>query len=215
MSSEKRTIHVVVIDNYFPELCELTLPTIEYWAKKIGARVNLITKRRWPDWPILYEKMQVFYEGLISDWNILLDADILVDPSTIDPLNTFIHPVQVAAKDAYHANTQLHIDDPYFFRDGRNIGLSTCAIFASRLNHDIWTPLDMTPQEACSKIKIKRMIVDEYCISRNFARFGLKLTAPCDPRTDYDKFYHLGAYAQDKNRILELAKQWHKKVVLK
>ena len=214
MSSEKRTIHVVIIDNYFPELCELTLPTIDYWAKKIGARVNLITKRMWPTWPILYEKLQVYYDGADSDWNILLDADMLVHPSTQDPLNTFIHPIQVAAKDAYHADTQLVMDD-YFFRDGRNIGLSTCAVFASRINHDLWTPLDMTSQEACSKIKIKRMIVDEYCISRNFARYGLKLTAPFNPDIDYDKLYHLGTYAQDKNRMIDLAKEWHKKVSLK
>ena len=214
MNPEKRTVHVVVIDNYFPELCELTLPTIEYWAKKIGARVNLITERMWPDWPILYEKMQVYYDGADSDWNILLDADILIHPSTHDPLNTFIHPIQVAAKDAYHADTQLIMDD-YFFRDGRNIGLSTCAVFASRINHDLWTPLTIPLEEAITKIKIKRMILDEYCISRNFARYGLKLTAPFNPATDYDKLYHLGAYAQDKNKMIDLAKEWHKKVILK
>jgi hypothetical protein len=207
--NEKRMIHVPVINNYFPELCELTIPTIERWAKRIKAKVNIITTQRWPAWPILYEKMQVYFDGQNADWNILLDADILIRPDTIDPLYINIMPEQVAAKDSYHAHTQLKLDYA-FYRDGRNIGLSTCTIITHRECHALWTPLNMGPKEACDKILIDRMIVDEYALSRNLARYGFSLTAPFNPNTDYDKIYHLGAFAQDKNKILDLAKKWRK-----
>jgi hypothetical protein len=207
--TEKRTVHVVVIDNYFPELCELSIPTIEAWAKKIGARMNFITRRRWPDWPVLTEKLQVFYDGMDSDWNILLDADIMVHPDTPDMLKGFVPPTHVAAKDAYNADKKFTMD-AYFLRDGRNIGLSTCAVISSRWCHDLWYPLpdEMTAEAACSNIFQERKITDEYCLSRNMARFGHKLTAPLDPNKEYDKFYHLGAFAQDPQRILEEAKRW-------
>jgi hypothetical protein len=204
-------IHIPIIDNYFPELVSLTLPTVEKYAKKINAKINIISNRKFPDWPILYEKIQVYQDGQDADWNILMDADILIHPDTPNPLNGFILPFQIASKDAYNADTQLVLDD-YFKRDGRNIGLSTCVIIAHKTCHDIWTPLDMTPEEACSKIKIDRMIVDEYCISRNLARFGLKLTAPLDPQKDYNRFLHLGTYGQDKDKILDVARDWYKKV---
>ena len=216
---ETRTIHIIIIDNYFPEMTKLTVPTIERWAERLSAKVNIITNRKWPEWPVLYEKMQVYYDGANSDWNILLDADILVHPDTPDPLNTFIHPTQVAAKDSYHADRQLHMDD-YFFRDGRNIGISSCAVAASRLCHDLWTPLEFSSEEAIKQIgrvetveknPQQRYIVDEYCISRNLARFGLKFTAILDPNKDYDKLYHLGAYNRDNDQMLDEAHEWYKR----
>ena len=197
------------MDNYFPELCELTIPTIDRWAKKIGARLNFITKRRWPDWPVLTEKLQVWYDGADSDWNMLIDADVLVHPDTPNMLGTFVHPAFVGAKDSYDANKQLR-QDIYFLRDGRNIGLSGCAVATSRLCHDLWRPLpeEMSIEDACANILQNRKIVDEYCISRNFARFGLKLTAILDPKTDYNRLFHLGSFGQDKNRILDEARKW-------
>ena len=207
---ETRTIHVLLINNYFPELSSFTIPTVERWAHKLNAKVNIIENRIWPDWPLLYEKMQIYYEGQDSDWNILLDADILVHPDCPDPLNTFIHPRQVAAKDSYHADRQLYMDD-YFFRDGRNIGISTCAVAASRLCHDLWTPLELSLEESEKRVYEQRAILDEYCVSRNLARFGLKLTAIMDPQKDYDKLFHLGAYGRDKELLLDVAKDWYKK----
>jgi len=210
---ETRTIHVLIVNNYFPELTKLTIPTVELWAKKLNAKLNLITNRKWSDWPLLYEKMQVYYDGQNSDWNILLDADILVHPDTPDPLNSFIHPTQVAAKDSYHADRQFVGNgmDQYFFRDGRNIGISTCAVASSRLCHDLWTPLEISREDAEQRVYENRAIIDEYCVSRNLARFGLKLTAILDPKIHYDKLFHLGAFGRDKNQMLDEAKEWYKK----
>jgi len=205
----KTTIHVLLVNNYFPEMSKLTIPTIERWAKKLNGKVNLITNRKWSEWPLLYEKMQIYYDGQDSDWNILLDADILVHPDTPEPLN-FTTPTVVSAKDSYHADTQLFMDD-YFFRDGRNIGISTCAVVASRLCHDLWTPLELSLEEAEKRVYKKRAILDEYCVSRNLARYGLKLTAILDPNKDYNKLYHLGAFGRDKQQMLDEARIWYSK----
>jgi hypothetical protein len=209
----KTTIHIININNYFPEMTKLTIPTVERWAEKtLNAQLNVITKRKWPEWPLLYEKMQIYYDGDSSDWNILLDADVLIHPDTPNPLGTLIAPVQVASKDCYNADKQLVMDE-YFFRDGRNIGISTCAVAASRLCHDLWTPLEdnFTPEIALTKVYKQRDIIDEYCVSRNLARYGLKFTAFLDPAKDYGKAFHLGAFGRDKNQMLDEAKEWYKK----
>jgi hypothetical protein len=210
VDQESRLVHVINIDNYFPELFELTIPTIEFWTRKLRAKLNIITTRKFPDWPILYEKIQIFFDGHDIDWNILLDADILVQPDTPDPLYSNITPNQVAAKDSYHAHMQLKLDD-CFYRDGRDIGLSTCTVITHRKCHKLWTPLEMNPQEACEKILIDRMIVDEYTLSRNLAKYGFPLTAPFNPSLHYNNIFHIGAYAQDKNKVLDIAKKWRRK----
>jgi len=208
---EKRTVHVVNIDDFFPELFAITFPTVERWAQKIGARVNLITQRRWPDWPILTEKLQVWYDGADSDWNVLLDADILVHPDTPDMLGTLVQRHQVGVKDSYNADQQLKMDQ-YFLRDQRRIGVSTCAVVTSRWCHDLWypLPLEMSREQACAGILQERKIIDEYCVSRNMARYGLEMQAILDPDRDYNRLLHVGSYDQDQNRILELAQRWKK-----
>ena len=56
----KKLIHCVYINDFFPELWKLTLPTIKQYAYNIGAELNIITKRKFPQWHINYEKIQVY-----------------------------------------------------------------------------------------------------------------------------------------------------------
>lgn len=207
---ESCTVHVVIIDNYFPELCALTIPTIKFWAKKLNAKLNIITTRKFLDWPILYEKMQVFEDGQNSDWNILLDADTLVHPRTLNPLNVNVKPNQVGCRITYPAHNLLQTDE-FFIKDGRDLGLSTSAVITSRQCHNLWRPLEMTPQEACEKILIERKVVDEYTISRNLAKYGWVVVPPMDPKLDFRKFFHLGVYGCDKDKVLDKAKEWYKR----
>ena len=55
----KKIIHVVNINNFFPELFALTYPTIESYAQRYGYEINIISERKFPDYPIHYEKLQV------------------------------------------------------------------------------------------------------------------------------------------------------------
>lgn len=212
MRKQKRRVHVLLLNDFFPELCVLTLPTIEAWAKRCGADVNYITKRRWPDWPLLTEKLQVWYDGDDCDWNVLIDADMLIHPETPDLFDQHLPADHVIVKDAYHAHRQFKVDrDIYFLRDGRDVGLSSCLVMASRWCHDLWRPLpeEMDPKTACDNILQERKCIDEYSLSRNFARYGFKLSPPVDPRTAYHLFYHLGVFGEDPDRVLEAAKKWH------
>ena len=56
----KKLIHVLNINDFFPELFALTFPTIKSYAERHGFMINLITERKFPDYPINYEKMQVY-----------------------------------------------------------------------------------------------------------------------------------------------------------
>jgi hypothetical protein len=210
---QSRMIHVLLIDNYFPELCEISLPTIEAWAKKINAKVNYITKRRWSDWPMMTEKLQVWYDGADQDWNIFVDADVLIHPDAPDFLS-FQPADHVTVKDAYHAHKQFKTDDPYFLRDGRDLGLSACFLASSRWCHDLWRPLpeEMDVKQAVEIITQERKCIDEYSLSRNLARFGLKICPPVDPNKDYNLFYHLGTFGEDKDRVLTEARRWRDEI---
>lgn len=200
-------IHMVVVNNYFPELVEITHKTVEVYAKKINAKFNMITSRKFPDWPVLTEKLQVYdYDNY--DWNILVDADILIHPDTYDPLIKF-DPRVVGNKDEYLASNQLRLDK-YFIRDGRNLGLSGCLLCTSRLTHDLWEfPTDLTKEEVLDNITQERKCVDEYVVSRNLAKYGLR-HKELFPVKDYSLFHHLGIDGVDKDKILDNAKDWIK-----
>ena len=40
----KKAVWVLLIGDYFKELCDITLPTIEAYAKRIGAEMHYITE---------------------------------------------------------------------------------------------------------------------------------------------------------------------------
>jgi hypothetical protein len=205
----KKCIHVLNINNYFPELFEMTYKTLDRYSKKIKADLNVITTRKYEDYNVLTEKLQVYDYGMDYDWNLLIDADILVHPDAYDPFVNF-DPRLVGNKDEYKASNQLRLDK-YFIRDGRNIGLSGCLIATSRLTHDLWEfPKDLTKEEIYNNILQERKIVDEYVISRNLAKYGLK-HHELFPIKDYNLLYHIGLYNEDKNKILDLAKDWFEK----
>ena len=205
----KICVHVVNIGNYFPELTQLTLPTIEAFCDRIKADLNIITKRKFPSQYILTEKLQVYEDGKDYAYNILLDMDILVHPKCYNPFLKNIPKGYVAFKDNYFASNQLGVDN-IFEEDGRNVGISGCAVFTCRKTHNLWKPIDdLTIQEIDNNILQNRKIVDEYTLSRNLAKYKFKYIEPY-PIYHYNLMYHLGSYNQNENEILNRAKIWHK-----
>ena len=201
-------IHTVNIGDYFPELTQYTLPTIKDFAYRIDADLNIITERKFPQQEVLVEKLQVYEDGKPYDYNILLDLDILVHPQCYNPFLNNIPPTHVSFKDNYDANKQLR-SDIYFERDGRNVGISGCAIFTNKYTHDLWKPIDdLTIEQINNNILQERKIVDEYTMSRNFAKYGFKYVQPY-PLDQYNLLYHLGTYGQDKEKMLDNAKTWY------
>jgi hypothetical protein len=184
MKPIKKTIFLLNIDNYAPEITALTYPFIYGYADKIGADVYLIKDRKFPDFPEVYEKLQIKQLGkeTENDWNIYIDSDALIHPETIDFTN-FISKDTVLHNGSDMAAVRWKYDE-YFLRDGRNIGSCNWFTIASDWCLDLWTPLEITFEEALRNIRptvhelntiIKpEHLIDDYTLSRNIARFGLK-----------------------------------------
>lgn len=184
MSKLKKTIFVLNVDNYAPEITELTYPLIKRYAHKIGADFFEITERKYPQYPPVYEKMQIYELGkkMGNDWNIYIDSDTLIHPDFFDVTN-FVKKDTVVHNGSDMANNRWRYDK-YFIRDGRNIGSCNWFAIASDWCLDLWHPLDIPFEEARENIfpiqnEINTVItrdhlIDDYMLSRNIAKYGLK-----------------------------------------
>jgi hypothetical protein len=208
----KKTVFTLDIDDYAPQLTRMTFPLMRYWARKIGAEFRVVKTRRWPGWPIPYEKLQLYYlsQEMKNDWNIFFDADALVHPELLDFTNFL--PRDTVANNGSDVSAVRHVHDKYFLRDGRNIGTCGWCIVASDWTTDIWHPLeDMTMEEALARcvptvgeaspvavvvdaagrpvlgedgrpltaakpVIDREHLLDDFVMSRNVARYGLKYT---------------------------------------
>lgn len=221
----KKTIFTLNINDYSPEITKLTYPFLERYAKKIDADFVQITKRQFPDYPMMYEKMQIFELGKDNDWNIYIDSDCLVHPDLFDitevlPRNTVLN------YGVDFANCRFKYDE-YFRRDGRNIGSPNFLTVASNLCIDIWEPLnDITLKEALSNIQMnhhEELInhepgygIDDYTISRNIAKYGLKyktfvdlLTEIGRPKDDFFFHNHIVPESEKLELIKSTIKNWN------
>ncbi len=190
--SEKKTIFLLNVDNYAPEITALTYPLIYYWADKIGAEVFRITQRRFPEFPPVYEKLQIYRlaKDMGNDWNIYIDSDALVSPDTID-FTEYLPRNCVCHNGMDFANVRWKYDD-YFRRDGRNIGSCNWYTMASNLCVDLWEPLtDLTLEQALANIYPVMTeensgviepdhLIDDYVLSRNIAKYSLHFTTIID-----------------------------------
>lgn len=186
----KKVIWTLNIANYAPEVTALTYPLLKNYAHKIGAEFEVITKRQFPDWPVVYEKLQIFELGADNDWNIYIDSDALVHPDMFDPtdhvpMNTVLHNGRDMAGNRWRY-------DRHFRRDGRHIGSCNWFTCAPRDCIDLWKPLDdLTLAQALDNIFPivaelnsecfnRDHLIDDYTLSRNIATFGLKHTCILD-----------------------------------
>lgn len=188
----KKTIYTLVVDDYAPAIRDLTFPSIKHYAKKIGADFHVIGERKFPSWPVTYEKLQIFELGKAhrNDWNLFVDADTLISPEMFD-ITEHLHKDTIAHNGKDMAGVRWTIDN-YFRRDGRFYGSCNWLAVASDWCLDLWHPLhDLTLDEALSRIHITigennsgycrtEHLIDDYTLSRNVARFGLKATTVSD-----------------------------------
>jgi hypothetical protein len=195
----RKTLWTLNVGNYAPELCELTYPLLLAYARKMGADFQIINERRFPEMPVTYEKLQIFYLGRGNDWNVYIDSDAVISPDMFDiterlPKDTVAH---------YHRDHCINRFKPneYFRRDGRDIGSANWFTVASDWCMDLWHPIsstsvtgrsiavlhdDVSLTEALDAIRpivVERQagitpdhLIDDYTLSLNIARYGLKFT---------------------------------------
>jgi hypothetical protein len=181
-----KIIYTLNVDNYAPEITAITYPLIKAYAHKIGAEFHIINQRKFPEWPVTYEKFQIYElaQEFSPDWNIYIDSDALVYPDAPDFTN-------VLKKDtvSHHGQDFAPVRwkyDRFFHRDGRHIGSGNWFTLGSDLCIELWKPLDdLTPEEAVKNIQPtvgERLsgvidphhLIDDYTCSRNIAKYGLK-----------------------------------------
>ena len=224
LTPRKVALFTLNIDDYAPEIRALTYPWIKHFAKKIGAEFIEITERKFPGWPVVYEKLQIHTLGRGYDWIYFFDADTLIHPECIDfswhiPNDTVLHNGQ----DMAHIRFRY---DEHFAKDARNIG--TCGWFtlAPKKCIDIWTPTEQTLEEVIdccwptvleknSGLIDKGHLADDYVMSRNIARLGIKHDTVADllPKialTGAEFFYHeyLVPVHSKVVKIKETMKRW-------
>lgn len=183
-STGDKIVYTLNINGYSPRIRELTYPTIRGWAAKIEARFIEITERRFPDWPVTYEKLQI-HERARRDgaqWAIYVDADTLINPDFFD-VTEHLSRDTVAHNASDMAGIRWKYDD-YFRRDGRHIGSGNWFAVASDWCLDLWHPLDIALDEALQNVNVtvaernfgikREHLIDDYALSRNIARYGLK-----------------------------------------
>jgi hypothetical protein len=184
----KKTIYTLNVGDYCPQITALTYPFIEAWARRIGAEFHVIRQRRFPTWPVVYEKLQIYElaQQAGNDWSIYIDSDTLVHPETID-YTVLLRRDTVA----HNGNDMAAVRwdyDRFFLRDGRHIGSCNWFAIASDWTIELWKPIDdLTLEEALRvihpTINEQRTVnitpdhlIDDWALSRNIAKFGLKFT---------------------------------------
>ena len=213
----RKLIHVVNINDFFPELFALTYPTIRSYAERNGYMINMITERKFPDYPINYEKMQVYEDGKDADVNILCDADMLIHPE-FPEVTEFLKRDSIAFNDNYNISWKYHVDRiRYFMRDGRDVGIATNFVVSSDWTHDVWEPLSLSQKDIEDLAKKENTdtggadgrgwghYADEFALSYNMAKYGLKYTGVT--WEDWMRPWLIHTGTGDKNEALQMARQ--------
>ncbi len=172
----KKCVFVLATPEYQPEMCSYTLPNLKAYADRLQADFVRIQERRFPDFPINYERMQIYELGKGYDWCINIDADFLIHPMIEDftewlPANTVGNWWYSKASNFFNVDRNI-----YFERDGRDYGIVDCLLATSKLTHDLWEPLPGPCSEyadICLHNGERR--ISEFCLSQNAAKYGLKI----------------------------------------
>lgn len=213
--------------NYNPDIVKCTRPLIQRWAKKIGADYIEITKRAFHEsWPIIVEKFQVaeIARATKADWSIYIDLDTAVKPEFFD-FTAHLNKNTVACFKSELASLKYKMDN-VFLRDGRFIGIggffTACSDwcldfydFPEMEEFDtIFDNITPTSQENEHWID-KRHLVEEYILSHNLAKYGLKFKTLLElqrevgiPNTNYVMHWYFEKDDKKVEKLRELCAAW-------
>lgn len=180
-------IHFITIPDSTALYQEVSLASVKQYAKRIGATLNLITERKFPDYPVNYEMMQIAEAGKPYDWNLYLRAGVLLGEQLVD-VTTICEPNSVATCFLYQASYNF-ITKPniYFERDERDLGIGDTVVLAHKIAHEIWQPLPGSCKEYQPLIKANDPSqLTAYTLSLNMAKYGLKVSGIFPKGSQYD-----------------------------
>lgn len=226
-----KTVWTLDVDDYAPEITAITHSYLCRYAEKIGAEFRIISERKFPEFAPTYEKLQLFELGRESDWNIYFDSDCLIHPD-------FFDVTEHLSKDTVMHNA---IDlagwrwryDEFFRRDGRHISSCNWFTVASNWCLDLWRPLDdLNYAQALYNVQpiqceisrgiTREHLVDDYVLSRNIARFGLKFKTLRDllvelkrPEPSSEYLWHEYTITNEEKvlKLKEVLRRWNLPII--
>jgi len=206
----RKCVYVVATPGWQEAMCDLTLPNLKQYADRLRADFRVIKDRKFLEWPVVCEKQQIHELGKDYDWNISVDADMLVHPQIED--FTEWHPETHVGnwwyydiRDFFHAERDI-----YFSRDGRYYGIVECLVATSRYTHELWEPLPGSFADYKSQFKDPNYWrMGEYTLSRNMARYGLKISGMLRRGSN---MFHInqtsGSVAKPEDLALAKLREW-------
>lgn len=213
--------------NYNPDIVKLTRPLIQRWAKKIDAEYIEITKRAFHDsWPLIVEKFQIadIARDTHADWSIYIDLDTAVKPEFFD-FTAHLNKDTVSCFKTELATLKYRMDD-VFLRDGRFLGIGGFFTACSDWCLDFWElPDEVEPEKLMEQIVPtaeegkawieQRHLVEEYILSRNLAKYGLKFKSVLQlqkelgiPNTNYVMHWYYETDDRKVEKLRELVAAW-------
>lgn len=218
---ETRLLITTAVCDYRPDLCQITLPFLKAYADRCHADFHVIRDRQFPSWHPAYEKLQAYQISESYDRTILVDADLVFHPRFPD-LFEVITPKACASWLEYKISggpedlTLWPVEgDRYFLRDGRNLGLCGAMVGCSQWTRDVFRPLPFkyNDPDAIQSILYRPAIIDEYVMSRNIAKYGLKVDCLW---TSWDGIFHADATTKGESesdvikRLIAQINEWNK-----
>lgn len=223
--NRKKVIYTLNID-YTNKITDLTYPLLKRFANKIGADFYIIDQRRFPEWPVTYEKLQIYElaKEQNREWIYYIDSDAVVHPEFFD-ITELIQKDTVIHTGADFAPIRWKMDD-YFRRNRRYIGSCNWFTVASNWCLDLWRPVDdLTLEQALeniyptvyetSTVITKEHLIDDYILSRNIARYGLYFTSVAeilkktDPNGNYLWHEYTITVDEKVQRLKEMLQKWN------
>lgn len=168
----KKLIYCSYTNNYFDELFSLTYPSIYAYSRRINADLIIDTRIYHPEYHVHYEKLKI--RDFIQDYDyaFLLDADILIHPKFPDFSGILRDDSFVGVNDTYDFHSKFK-PNSYSINDGRNVGMASNAIIASKQNFRLFDDIDITLTEAKEVCLVRPGDIDEYILSYNLARYSI------------------------------------------
>jgi hypothetical protein len=208
---------LVTLDiNYNQEITKFTYPYMRKYAERIGADFIIINERKFPHLSCNMEKFQLYEIGANYDWTIFLDADALVHPNCPDLTELYGKEYVIFNRHDYYPFRFKH--NNYVRRDGRNIAATTWVCIFSDWTRHAWKPHN-NPEQFIDQINPMDLeknfgyephhILDDYLVSRNIAKYGLKVESfhkliPADGKMNYWFNHEFCVSDDDKVRLLEM-----------
>lgn len=160
---------------------------VRAYVQRIGATLNIIYHRKFPQFPVEYEAMQIWEAGAAFDWNLHIAAGMLLGDKLPDPTN-YASTDRVATNMTFGAQFVFETaGNIYFERDERYIGISEGILLSHAQTHDIWQPLPGSFASYRDLIKDGRHErIASYALSVNLAKYGLKLSGIFPPQAQVD-----------------------------